>query len=296
MRFSLVRHRGHQLLAVRLGDSLVDLARLDSQLPADMLGVLAGGSQLIARISQLLKQVPDAELVPVSQVEWCLPISRPSKFVCLGLNYHEHAREANMEIPSYPSLFSRFPTSLVAHGSAIIRPSISSALDYEAELAVIIGKQGRHITPDRALEFVAGYSVFNDASVRDYQNKTTQWGPGKNFDATGGFGPEIVTPDELPAGASGLSIMTRLNGQVVQQGNTGDMIFNVAQTISLLSEFMTLEVGDVIVMGTPSGVGVARTPQLFMKQGDVCEVEIEGIGILRNPIVNEEAVRLAANS
>jgi len=291
MRFSVVRYGGRQFVGVRLGDSLVDLARLDGGLPTDMVSVLAGGPHMVERISLLLKSVPDPDLIPVSQVEWCLPISRPPKFVCLGLNYHEHAREANMEIPSYPSLFSRFPTSLIAHDSAIICPTVSRALDYEAELAVVIGKRGRHIAPDHALEWVAGYTVFNDATVRDYQHKTTQWGPGKNFDATGGLGPEIVTPEELPAGASGLSIMTRLNGQVVQQGNTRDMIFSVAHAVSLLSEFMTLEPGDVVAMGTPSGVGVARTPQLFMKHGDVCEVEIEGIGTLRNPIINEMSVR-----
>jgi 2-keto-4-pentenoate hydratase/2-oxohepta-3-ene-1,7-dioic acid hydratase in catechol pathway len=199
-----------------------------------------------------------------------------------------------MEIPNYPSIFARFSTSLVAHDSPIVCPAESRELDYEAELAVVIGKQGRHIPLNQALDLVAGYTVFNDASVRDYQNKTTQWGPGKNFDATGGFGPEIVTPDELPEGASGLSIMTRLNGQVVQQGDTADMIFSVAQAINLLTEFMTLEPGDVIVMGTPSGVGVARTPQLFMKHGDVCEVEIRGIGVLRNPIV--DAVSMVATA
>jgi 2-keto-4-pentenoate hydratase/2-oxohepta-3-ene-1,7-dioic acid hydratase in catechol pathway len=294
MRFSVVRHGGHQFVGVRQGDCLVDLARLDSQLPADMLGVLAGGAHLAEKVSLLLNKVPAADLIPLSEIEWCLPISRPSKFICIGLNYHEHAREAGMDIPDYPSVFARFPTSLVANESAIICPSISSALDYEAELAVVIGKRGHRVPLAHALELVGGYSVFNDGSLRDYQNKTTQWGPGKNFDATGGFGPEIVTPDELPAGAAGLSIMTLLNGQVVQQGNTGDMIFSVAQAITLLSEFMTLEPGDVIAMGTPSGVGVARTPQLFMKHGDVCEVKIEGIGTLRNPIVNEVPVVAAA--
>jgi 2-keto-4-pentenoate hydratase/2-oxohepta-3-ene-1,7-dioic acid hydratase in catechol pathway len=185
----------------------------------------------------------------------------------------------------------RGPTSLQAAGKPIPRPAISETLDYEAELAVVIGKGGKNIPEDRALEHVGGYALFNDATIREYQRITAQWTPGKNFDLTGAFGPELVTPDELPKGAMGLRIQSRLNGKVTQDGNTSDMMFGVARTISLLSEIMTWEPGDVIAMGTPAGVGHARKPPLWMRDGDTCEIEIEGIGILSNPIRDAEPAR-----
>jgi 2-keto-4-pentenoate hydratase/2-oxohepta-3-ene-1,7-dioic acid hydratase in catechol pathway len=181
--------------------------------------------------------------------------------------------------------------SLVPHGAPIVRPECSEKLDYEAELMVVIGRGGRHIPKETALEHVAGYSCFNDGSIRDYQRKSTQWTMGKNFDATGGFGPWLVTADELPPGARGLRIQSRLNGTVMQDSNTDRMIFDVATTIAILSEGMTLEPGDLIAMGTPSGVGYPRKPPVFMKPGDVVEIEIEGIGVLRNPIVAETSAR-----
>ena len=187
-------------------------------------------------------------------------LANPLKIVCVGLNYADHAKESPYEQPKYPALFSRFNSTLVGHGAPIIRPRVSEQLDYEGEL---------------------------DASVRDYQFKSPQWTVGKNFDATGAFGPSLVTADELPPGARGLRLQTRLNGQVVQDATSADMLFDVVSLITIISEAMTLEVGDVIVSGTPAGVGFARKPPLWMKQGDVCEVEIEGIGVLRNPIVDE---------
>lgn len=167
-----------------------------------------------------------------------------------------------------------------------MRPLCSDKLDYEAELAIVIGKPGRNVREADALSHVFGYACFNDGSVRDYQRKSTQWTMGKNFDGTGPFGPDIVTADELPAGAAGLRIASRLNGQTMQNGNTRDMIFPVARTIALISEVMTLEPGDLIITGTPAGVGYARKPPVFLRPGDICEVEIEGIGILRNPVVS----------
>lgn len=227
---------------------------------------------------------------PFSEVTFALPLARPGKVVCLGLNYRAHAAEGGFTVPDYPALFLRVPTSLVAAGAPIRLPSVSEQLDYEAELLVIIGKAGRYIPEARALEHVFGYNCFNDASVRDYQRKTHQWTPGKNFDATGAVGPVVVTADELPPGASGLRIACRLNGDTLQDANTSDMIFPVAKAIATISEFMTLEPGDMIAMGTPQGVGHARKPPLWMKAGDMVEIEIEKIGILRNPVVAESAI------
>ena len=222
--------------------------------------------------------------VSISGVELLCPVPRPGKIICIGLNYRAHALEGGFPIPDYPAVFMRGPTSLLAPGGAMIYPECSEQLDFEAELAVVIGKTATNVSVADALDYVAGYSCFNDGSVRNYQRKSTQWTMGKNFDATGGFGPELVTPDELPAGASGLRLVSRLNGQIMQDSNTSDMIFDVANLIAILSEGMTLEPGDVIAAGTPSGVGYARTPPVFMKPGDICEIEIEGIGILSNTI------------
>ena len=180
----------------------------------------------------------------------------------------------------------------MAHEQPLVRPAVSDSLglDFEGEIAAVLGKGGRHIREEDALECVAGYALFNDGSVREYQFKSPQWTVGKNFDDTGAFGPDLVTADELPPGAKGLLLETRLNGEVVQSASTDDMIFDVAQLISIVSQAITLEPGDVIVTGTPSGIGWARTPKLLMKHGDLCEVSVEGIGVLRNPVV-DEAIR-----
>lgn len=217
-------------------------------------------------------------------MQWLPPLGQPSKIICVGLNYKDHSAESGFEQPDYPTLFSRFNTSLIAHDEPMTYPAVSSTLDYEGELAVIIGKPGKCISQADALDHVLGYSVFNDGSVREYQFKTPQWIMGKNFDGTGAFGPYLVTADELPAGARGLTLETRLNGQTVQSANTRDMVFDVESLIVTISEVMRLEAGDVIVAGTPAGIGHAREPKLYMKPGDVCEVEIEGIGLLKNRV------------
>jgi len=219
------------------------------------------------------------------------PLTQPRKIICVGLNYADHTNESIYEQPDYPTLFLRVSTSLVGHDQPIVRPRVSDSLDYEGELAVVIGKGGKHIAREDALSHVFGYSVFNDGSVREYQFKSPQWTVGKNFDATGGFGPVVVTADALPPGAAGLKLETRLNGQVVQSASTSDMIYDVASLIAITSEAITLEAGDVIVAGTPSGIGWAREPKLLMRDGDVCEVSIERIGTLRNPIADEQAPR-----
>ena len=217
------------------------------------------------------------------------PLQRPPKILCVGLNFKDHSKESNFEQPDYPTMFLRLHTSLVAHDDPITRPRISDSLDYEGEIAVVLGKGGRHIRREDALSHVAGYALFNDASVREYQFKTPQWTMGKNFDGTGAFGPDLITADELPAGVKGLHLETRLNGEIVQSASTDDMVFDVETLIALLSEAITLEAGDVIVSGTPSGVGWARNPKLLMRHGDVCEVSVAGMGILRNVIVDEAA-------
>jgi 2-keto-4-pentenoate hydratase/2-oxohepta-3-ene-1,7-dioic acid hydratase in catechol pathway len=225
--------------------------------------------------------------VDVSKIEMLPPISNARKIICVGLNYADHTEESGYKQPDHPTLFARFNSSLIAAGVPIVRPFISEALDFEGELVAVIGRGGRHIEKRDALDHVVGYSIFNDGSIRDFQHRTPQWTLGKNFDGTGAFGPLFVTADELPAGAAGLRIETRLNGQVVQSSNTDKLIFDIATLVSTISEAVTLEPGDLIVTGTPSGIGHARTPKLYMQAGDVVEVEIEGIGILTNPIIDE---------
>jgi acylpyruvate hydrolase len=225
--------------------------------------------------------------VPADAVQYLPPLAHPDKIICVGLNYADHTQESRYQQPDYPTLFLRLATSLTAHQQPIVRPLCSDSLDYEGELAVVIGRGGKHIPREQALDHVFGYSVFNDGSVREYQFKTPQWTVGKTFDATGGFGPAVVTADELPPGAKGLRLQTRLNGTVVQQADTSDMVFDVAALIHTISQAITLRPGDLLVAGTPAGIGWARTPRLLMRHGDWCEVSIEGVGTLRNPIVDE---------
>lgn len=245
--------------------------------------VLARGSDALAALK---RKAADAELVECPDV-LLPPLTRPSKILCVGLNYRDHTAEAQMKQPDYPTVFARFPSGLIGHGAALRKPRLSDQLDYEGELAVIIGKRAFQVDRSTALDHVAGYSIFNDGSVRDCQMFTTQWTVGKNFDGTGPFGPDFVTADELPAGGAGLQLETRLNGQTMQSANTSDMIFNVSELIATLSAVMTLEPGDIIVSGTPAGVGMARKPPVYMKDGDICEISIDGLGVLSNPVVNQ---------
>ena len=284
MRFVVFRHKDAVALGALKDDVLYGLED-PSQGTTDLQSLVeAGDSALQAEYDRLLAGKP----IDVSSIRYLPPFPNPEKVICFGLNYRDHAAESGFQAPTYPALFGRFPSSLIGHGAAIVRPRVSDQLDYEGELVAIIGKPGRNIPVGRALDHVAGYSIFNDASIRDYQFKSAQWMIGKNFDATGAFGPVFVTADELPAGAKGLRLQTRLNGQVLQDAKTEDMIFGVATQVSLMSDPMMLKPGDVIVTGTPSGVGLARKPPIFMKPSDVCEVEIEGIGILSNPIAQQE--------
>lgn len=285
MRFAVCMEEGERRLGVVRGERV---ATLGSSSP-DLLEVIGWGRDGLEAISKQADVLPAAAWRPLSGARLALPFQPAGKVICLGLNYRAHAREGGYEVPDYPALFLRVATSLLAAGEAIVAPRVSEKLDFEAELMVIIGRGGRHIPEAGALDHVFGYTCFNDASIRDFQRKTHQWTPGKNFDRTGAIGPVVVTADELPAGAAGLRIACRLNGATVQDASTADMLVPVAMAVSLISEFMTLEPGDMIAMGTPQGVGHARSPPLWMRPGDTVEVEIEGIGILRNGVVAEEA-------
>jgi len=294
MRLLAFEKDGVPVLGVRRGDEIVDLALAAPDLPRDIPGLLALGGDVMGRIATIALDPPAGAVRPAAGLVYCPPVWSAPKYLCCGLNYAEHAREGGREPPAWPALFTRCARSLVGHERPLVCPAVSDAFDYEGELAVVIGKAGRHIPRDRALDHVAFYAVFNDGSVRDFQRLTSQWTIGKNFDSSGAFGPDLVTPNELPPGATGLRLVTRVNGKVVQNDSTASMLFDVAELIHLWSRAMTLEPGDVIATGTPPGVGYARTPPLFLKPGDVCEVEIEGVGRLRNPVVAEGAAAAVA--
>jgi 2-keto-4-pentenoate hydratase/2-oxohepta-3-ene-1,7-dioic acid hydratase in catechol pathway len=242
----------------------------------------------LAKNAQRVETLPRGSVLPAADVVIGPPVPRPGKIICIGLNYKDHAAESNMPVPTSPITFSKYGTSVTGPGSPIVLPNGSTQVDYEAELAVVIGKVGRRIAEGDAWSHVAGISCYNDGSVRDWQLLTGQWSPGKNFPATGAFGPWLVTPDEVdPARALRLSL--RLNGETMQDTTTDLMMFPIPKLIAFVSTWTTLEVGDVIVTGTPGGVGLRRDPQVWMKDGDTVEVELEGVGVLRNPIVKEGA-------
>ena len=278
-------------LGVVDGDSVVDLQALDGNVPDDLAEVLRRSNGDLSSISALAKKVPASARRPLDGLKYALPVAHPGKIICLGLNYLDHVKEGPQRdnIPKFPSIFFRVLTSMVPHGQPIVRPRESIQLDYEAEMVAIIGKRAKHLSMGNAVDCIAGYSCANEGSVREFQRHTTQWGMGKNFDRTGGFGPWMVTADEMPPGGKGLKIMSRLNGKTMQSDNTDNMMFPLAETLVYLTKGMTLEPGDVILTGTPSGVGHARKPEpVWMKAGDTCEIEIEKVGVLRNPIADEK--------
>ena len=259
------------------------LTQGDDRFPGTLPELIAQGADLL-RVGASLEPSPTIDLDAVRLLP---PVPAPPKILCVGLNYDDHLEESGLKKPVHPEIFARFATSLIAHRAPIRRPRESTALDYEAELAVVIGKPGRRIPREHALAHVAGYSLFNDATIRDFQLRTPQWTMGKNFDGTGAFGPWLVTPDALPPGAHGLRIQGRLNGCVMQESSTDKLIFGVATLIEAISVAMSLERGDVIITGTPGGVGAARKPPVYMRAGDVFEVDIEGIGVLSNVVQDE---------
>jgi acylpyruvate hydrolase len=278
-------------LGVVEGDQVIDLQAVDKALPGDLGEVLRKSNGDLSALKDTAKRAPASARRPLNGLKFGLPVARPGKVICLGLNYLEHVKEGSQRdnIPKFPTIFMRGTTSLVPHRQPIIRPKLSETLDYEAELIFVVGKRAKHLTLDNAYSCIAGYSCGNEGSIREYQRKTTQWDMGKNFDRTGGFGPWMLTADELPPGAKGLKIESRLNGQVMQSDNTANMMFPIAETLAYVTQGLTLEPGDIVFTGTPSGVGHARKPNpIWMKPGDTCEIEIEGIGILVNPIEAEK--------
>jgi acylpyruvate hydrolase len=289
MKIVAFEGQGGNRLGLVEGDVVVDLQAADSKVPSDLGEYLAKNNGDMKPLADIAKRAPASARRPLAGLKYALPVGRPGKIICLGLNYLEHVKEGSQRdnIPKFPTIFMRGLTSMVPHGQPIIRPKASETLDYEAELMLVVGKRAKHLTAANATACIAGYSCANEGSVREYQRKTTQWDMGKNFDRTGGFGPWLVTADELPNAAKGLKIESRLNGTVMQSDNTDNMMFPVVEMLVYITEGITLEPGDVIFTGTPSGVGHARKPPVWMKNGDTCEVEIQGIGVLRNPIADE---------
>lgn len=263
-------------------DGIVDLGAALQQRHADLKALLGAGALAEAAEAAASRPVDfalaDVQLLPV--------IPNPGKIWCCGLNYGEHVRETNREVTEKPMFFLRFADSQVGHNQPILRPAESTQLDYEAEIAIIIGKPGRRIAEEDAFEHIAGYACYNDGTIRDWQRHTQQWAPGKNFYRTGGFGPWMVTSDEIPANTV-MTLTARLNGEVMQQATTDMMIHSIARQVAYASTVAPLQAGDVIVTGTPGGVGARRNPPVWMKAGDVIEIEIDRVGVLRNLIADE---------
>lgn len=288
MRIASVFVDGRPVLVGLRDGSLIDLTAMEPRLGTNV-GALVAQSDGVERAAGLL----EAGRPVTGEVVYRPVVPRPGKLLCLGLNDVDHAAEAGLPVPNFPEIFSRVASSLIGHCVPMLRPPGYECLDYEAELAVVIGRRGRRIPEAEALDHVAGYAVFNDGTIRSAQLRTSQWTLGKNFHGTGALGPHLVTPDELPPGASGLRITTRVGDELLQDGDTGRMVFGVAQTIALLSEAVELEPGDVIAMGTPSGIGHARSPRRYLKPGEVCQVAIERIGELESPIEDDQTASAA---
>lgn len=279
MKLASFTHQGRAAYGVALGDHyLVPPADFLSRFP-DLASVLRAGAlaelEAAVRSSGTQVQLDAVQALPV--------IPSPGKIFCVGLNYKTHVAEMKRADADYPAIFVRFADSLIAAGDTMLRPAFSERFDYEGELAIVIGKGGRNIAQADAFDHIAGYACFNDGTVRDWQRHTHQWTPGKNFPGTGAFGPYMVTADEVPD-VNALTLETRLNGEVVQHASLSDLIFTLPVVVEYISRFTPLSPGDVIATGTPGGVGDKRNPPLYMKDGDVVEVQITGLGILRNPV------------
>jgi 2-keto-4-pentenoate hydratase/2-oxohepta-3-ene-1,7-dioic acid hydratase in catechol pathway len=262
-------------------DTLVDLNRADAAVPADLLTVVARLDELRPRLTELLAR-PAAASIARRDAELAPPL-RPGKIVGIGLNYRDHAAETGQALPDYPTVFAKFPNAVTGPEQPIRLPAASTQVDYEGELGVVIGRRVRAVPQGEALRAVAGYLVVNDVSARDVQNRTSQWTLGKSFDTFAPIGPFLVTADEIPD-PQALDLRVTVSGRILQHSSTANMVFSVATLVALLSEVITLEPGDLIATGTPGGVGAAQTPPRFLRDGDVVEVAIEGLGRLSNPV------------
>jgi len=283
MRLISFEHRGNPSFGVVTSTGIVDAgARLAGEF-SDLREVLRAGA--LGRLGDLASAEPD---LSEEDIVYLPVIPNASKILCVGINYLGHIKETGRDVPEYPVLFTRFADSVVGHNCPMIRPKVSTDFDYEGELAVIIGKRARHVPRSEAMSYVAGYSCFNEGSIRDFQYHTIQFTAGKNFYKSGGFGPWMLTSDEQPDPGA-FHLQTRLNGEVLQDAPVSDLCFNIPQLIEYCSSWTPLEPGDVIVTGTPGGVGRVRKPPIWMKPGDIVEIDIKGLGVLRNTIVDEDS-------
>ena len=282
MKVVTFRRNGARSYGILENDRVLDVGNRLASRYADLRAVLAAG----ALQELLIASTQGPQTFQVEEVNFEPVIPNPQKILCVGLNYISHRTETKRPETKYPSIFTRFADTQVGHETPVLRPSFSTAFDYEGELAVVIGRRGRHISEQDVSAHIAGYSCYNDVSVRDWQRHTAQWTPGKNFPNTGAFGPSLVTPDEIPD-LGALTLTTRLNGKVMQEAQISDLIFSVPVIVSYISKFTPLYPGDVIATGTPGGVGDRRDPPVYMKDGDIVEVEIDRIGILRNVVQSE---------
>lgn len=282
MRLMSFEHQGQAGFGIVTGNGIVDATKRLAGRPRSLRDALIAGA--LPDLRRLEGTAPDLALSDVASAP-VIP-DAAAKLLCVGINYLPHIKEMGRERPSHPVLFVRFGDSIVGHGQPLLLPPASTQFDYEGELAVVIGKRARRVSQERALDYIAGYSCFNDGSIRDFQRHSQQFTPGKNFHHSGAFGPWLVTADELP-NPRALQLKTRLNGQLVQDESVGELCFDIPQLIEYCSIWTQLEPGDVIVTGTPGGVGAGRTPPLWMKHGDTLEIEISKIGTLTNPVVNE---------
>jgi 2-keto-4-pentenoate hydratase/2-oxohepta-3-ene-1,7-dioic acid hydratase in catechol pathway len=282
MKVVTFERNGARSYGILDNDRVLDVGNRLASRYADLRAVLSAG----ALQDLLIASTQGAQTFRVEEVNFEPVIPNPEKILCVGLNYISHRTETKRPETKYPSIFTRFADTQVGHESPVLRPGFSTAFDYEGELAVVIGRGGRYISEQDVGAHIAGYSCYNDVSVRDWQRHTAQWTPGKNFPNTGAFGPSLVTPDEIPD-LGALTLTTRLNGKVMQEAPISDLIFSVPVIVSYISKFTPLYPGDVIATGTPGGVGDRRDPPVYMKDGDVVEVEIDRIGILRNVVQSE---------
>jgi 2-keto-4-pentenoate hydratase/2-oxohepta-3-ene-1,7-dioic acid hydratase in catechol pathway len=285
MRLATFTHDASQRLGAVDGDEIVDLAASLPDLPRDMIGLLEAGPEALLAVREAVARGPR---LPLSDVRLDAPIARPPKFLAVGLNYADHVAEGGMETPEHPTIFNKQSTCVTGPTSPIHVPRASHVLDYEGELGFVIGRRCRHVSRDAAPDVIAGYLVVNDVSVRDWQLRVPTWTMGKSFDTHGPIGPWIVTSDEL-RDPHGLRLRTWVNGELRQDSNTKELIFDCFTLVEHLSTAFTLEPGDIVATGTPSGVGIARKPPQLLKAGDVVRIEIEGIGQIENPVIAEPA-------